>query len=136
LAGRTPYRTLSRSEPVDEIDPPYAGSRPSSVLSGSFSLGKFIAATAALATTGGVCLLIGMRIGDRQSTPAASTPTPAEPVDLATPDLPPPKVDVAAPADVTPSGEMRLDIPDPWSKSPDQAPSNVSGPDVERPDWD
>src|SRR5690606_36235558 len=109
-------------------------SRPSGVLgsgSGTFSIGKFLAITAALAAAGGVGAVVYKTFATPEPAPQPVTPA----VD-ATPPVPPPpetKAEAAVPPQKMDIGPPRLDIPDPSWDDPKDAPA--PGPEVETPDW-
>lgn len=117
----------------DDLKHDFPESRPSGVLgssSGTFSIGKFLAITAALAAAGGV----GAVAYKTFATPDPA-PQPVAPPVVATPPAPPPeaKAEPVVPPARMDIGPPRLDIPDPSWDDPKHAPA--PGPEVETPDW-
>lgn len=117
----------------DDFNHDFPESRPSHILgssSGRFSLGKFLAITAALAAAGGIGAVAHKLLSEdpapAPAPPAAVPPPPPAPAPEPAPAPPEPRMDI---------GPLRLDIPDPSFDDPRDAPKPSAGPDVETPDW-
>jgi hypothetical protein len=121
--------------------PDFTGSAPSGVLRRSksgFSVGKFVALTAALAVGTGVAVAVATSLGDDDDTDdAAAGTTGAAAAETTGGAEPASKSDVAPPPRFDLGGPPRLDMPPTWADDPSQIPQgdDTPGPDVEIPDW-